>query len=311
MSDYQRPLYNMEVAEDFVMKVLGIPKDAPNFYDIVVDIVKQERYPMFAQDTVANQNIRDEYYRDENDRNTLRAQIFKEMITFKRLNDDEHVRLGLGGAMPNSKVVSSRRKAFYVMGLPASGKSSICGKLCDMFGAYLLDSDLVKRKLPEFFGVSGASIVHKESSVITMGGNFNGVKFHSLMEECFLNGYNICFAKIGSNLSDIIRLFRILRDCGYNIYVILVTLDRLDATRRAFKRFQRTQRYVSLSMIFDGYANDPILCYYRLRRYVEQKGHKYVDELLAISTNVPHGQPPKIEDQSYAGPILEQYLQTI
>lgn len=311
MSDYHRPLYNIDVAEDFVMKVLGIPKEDPNFYDHVVAIVKEERYPMFAHDTLANQNIRSEHYRQESDRNNLRQQIFKEMMTLKRLEDDDKVRLGNGGAMPHSKVVGSLRKAFYVMGLPASGKSSICGRLCDLFGAFLLDSDLVKRKLPEFFGMSGASIVHKESSIITMGGEISGVKFHSLMDECFLNGYNICLPKIGSNLSDTIRLFKILRSCGYMIYVVLVTLDRIDATKRAYNRFNHTKRYVPLSMIFDGYANDPILCYYRLRRYVEQKGNKYVDELIAISTNVPQGQPLKIEDKTYAGPILQQYLQTL
>lgn len=311
MSDYHRPLYNMDVAEDFVMKVLDIPKDNPNFYDYVVDIVKEERYPMFAHDTLVNQDIRSEHYRQENDRNNLRKQIFKEMMTLKRLADDEQVCLGYGGAMPHCKVVGSQRKAFYVMGLPASGKSSICGKLCDMFGAFLLDSDLVKRKLPEFGGLSGATIVHKESSIITMGGNFEGVRFHSLMEECFLNGYNICLPKIGSKISDTIRLFKILRNCGYTIFVVLVTLDRLDATQRAHNRYKRTHRYVPLSMIFDGYANDPILCYYRLRRYFEQKGHKYIDELIAISTNVPQGQPLKVEDKTYAGPVLQQYLQNI
>lgn len=301
----------MDVAEDFVNKVLNISKDDPNFYDQVVAIVKEERYPMFAHNTLDNQDIRIEPYREEHDRTNLRNQIFKEMMTLKRLDDDEQVRLGDGGAMPHSKVVGSQRKAFYVMGLPASGKSSICGKLCDMFGAFLLDSDLVKRKLPEFFGLSGATIVHKESSIITMGGSFDGVPYHSLMEECFLNGYNICLPKIGSNISDTIRLFKILRNCGYMIFVVLVTLDRLDATRRAYNRYNRTQRYVPLSMIFDGYANDPILCYYRLRRYLEQKGKKYVDELIAISTNVPHGQPLIVEDKAYAGPILQQYLQTL
>lgn len=213
--------------------------------------------------------------------------------------------------MPHSKVVGSQRKAFYVMGLPASGKSSICGKLCDMFGAFLLDSDLVKRKLPEFFGLSGATIIHKESSIITMGGEFEGVKFQSLMEECFLNGYNICLPKIGSIISDTIRLFKVLRNCGYRIYVVLVTLDRLEATKRAHIRYKRTQRYVPLSMIFDGYANDPILCYYRLRRYVEQKGNKYVDEMIALSTNVAQGHPLIVEDKTYVGPILKQYIKSL
>lgn len=311
MKDIHRPLYRMEVAEDFITKVLAIPNTDPNFYDYLVDIVREEGYPMFAKDTLRNVNVRDEHYRDENARKDLRNLIVHEMMTQKRLSDDEQVRLGNGGCMPNSKVVGSQRKAFYVMGLPASGKSSICGNLCDMFGAFLLDSDLVKRKLPEFFGKSGASVVHKESSVITMGGYFNDDKFHSIMDECFQFGYNICIPKIGSDLRDIMKLFVVLKNCGYTIYVILVSLGRIDATQRAFRRYKNTGRYIPLSMIFDGYANDPILCYYRLRRYVEQKGKKYVEELISLSTKGSDRTSPLVEDKAYAGPILNQYLQTI
>lgn len=171
MSDYHRPLYNFEVAQDFVMKVLGIPEDDPDFENYALKIYKEEKIPQYKKDTLKNPAIRNAAYKDEDVRNQLRKRIFEEMITLERLDDDEQVRLGFGGAKPKS-VVGSKRKLFYVIGLPASGKSSICGKICDMFGAYLLDSDLVKRKLPEFFDRSGASLVHKESSIITMGGSF-------------------------------------------------------------------------------------------------------------------------------------------
>lgn len=311
MNDYHRPLYELTVTKDFVTKVLDVPKDHPQFLDYVTKIVNEECVPLYAQDTIDNLNSRDALYRDEHDRDKLRKQIVAEMLTERRLDDDEQVKLGKGGAMPHSSVVGSQRKAFYVMGLPALGKSSICGTLCDMYGAFLLDSDLVKRKLPEFFQKSGATLVHEESSVITMGGVFNGVPFTSIMDECFLNGYNICLPKIGSVLKDIVRLFKILRFCGYSIYVILVSLDRKEATKRAFKRYESTNRYIPLSMIFDGYANDPILCYYRLRKYVEDKGHKYVDEMIALSTDVPIGNPAKVMDSTYAGPILKQYIESI
>ena len=311
MNDYHRPLYEFNVTKDFVTKVLDVPQNHPQFGEYVIKIMNEECVPLFAEDTINNRDSRDAAYRDETIRDRLRKQIVSEMLTEKRLDDDELVRLGYGGAMPHSKVVGSQRKAFYVMGLPASGKSSICGALCDMFGAFLLDSDLVKRKLPEFSQKSGATLVHKESSIITMGGDFNGVKFNSIMDDCFLNGYNICLPKIGSVLKDIVKLFKILRVCGYSIYVILVSLDRKKATQRAFKRYELTNRYVPLSMIFDGYANDPILCYYRLRKYVEDKGHKYVDEMIALSTDVPQGSAAKIMDRTYVGPILKQYIDSI
>ena len=59
------------------------------------------------------------------------------------------------------------RKAFLVMGLPASGKSSaVAESVAKENGALIIDSDLVKEKLPEFSGGLLASAVHNESSLI-------------------------------------------------------------------------------------------------------------------------------------------------
>ena len=180
-----------------------------------------------------------------------------------------------------------------------------------MFGAYLLDSDLVKRKLPEYYGRSGASLVHEESSIITMGGSFNGKSFDSLIEYCYLNGLNICLPKIGNNQKDIEDRCSALREFGYSIYIVLVSLDRTIATKRAFNRYLRTNRYVSLGLIFDGYANDPILCYYRLRKKLESGDNSLIDGMIALSTDVALGDPLKVLDDKYSDKILDQYIKTI
>lgn len=310
MSDYHRPLYNFEVAQDFVKKVLEIPEDDPECENIALKIYKEERVPLFNKDTIKNPAIRNAAYRDENVRNQLREQIVNEMITLERLDNDEHVCLGTGGAKPKS-VVGSKRKLFYVIGLPASGKSSICGKICDLYGAYLLDSDLVKRKLPEFFQKSGASLVHQESSIITMGGHFKGICFDSLLDYCYVQGLNICLPKIGNNQADIEERCSLLRSFGYSIYIVLVSLDRKIATKRAYERYLRTNRYVPLSMIFDGYANDPILCYYRMRKKLEDGDNSIIDGMIALSTDVPQNAPLEILDDKYTDIILDEYLKTI
>lgn len=310
MSDFHRPLYYYSVASDFVEKVLGVSRTDPNFFVYVNKIVTEERSPYPNSDTLNSWKVRDRRYRTEQDRMPLRNQIVYEMLSMRRLPDDEQVMLGHGGGKPLSGV-KSQRKAFYIMGLPASGKSSICGSICDLYGAFLLDSDLIKRKLPEFKRKKGASLVHEESSVMTMGGMIDNQPFDSLFKQCYYSGYNICIPKIGSKIMDITRLFYLLRFCGYSIYVVLVSLERDIATRRAFNRFLKTNRYVSLSMIFDGYANDPILCYYRLRKYMEDRGKRLVTELVALSSNVAIGKPYKILDQRFSGPILERYLATL
>lgn len=311
MSDYHRPLYLKDVTSDFLVKVLDVPISNPNHKKYSEMIVGEESLPMSDNDTLSSRSVRARKYCREEDRDKLRKKIVEEMMEMTRLDNDEQVRLGKGGARPQSKRVNSDRKAFYVMGLPASGKSSICGKLCDLFGAYLLDSDLVKRKLPEYNRRSGASLVHEESSIITMGGYFEEKPFTSLMEHCYQCGYNICLPKIGSNLRSITKVLNVLRECGYNIYMVLVSLDRKLATQRAFNRYLRTKRYVPLSMIFDGYANDPILCYYRLRKYFEDNGNKLFDEMIALSTDVQKGKPLVVLDRSYSGPNLDRYMQTL
>lgn len=169
MSDFHRPLYHHTVASDFVEKVLGMSRTDPNFNVYVNKIVTEERSPFANSDTLNSGKARDKRYRTEQDRMPLRNRIVNEMLSMRRLADDEQVKLGHGGGLPLAGI-QSQRKAFYVMGLPASGKSSICGSICDMYGAVLLDSDLIKRKLPEFKRKKGASLVHEESSVMTMGG---------------------------------------------------------------------------------------------------------------------------------------------
>ena len=43
----------------------------------------------------------------------------------------------------------------------------------------------------------------------------------------------------------------------------------------------KSGRYVPLTMIFDGYGNDPIITYYRLK----QKYHDIFDGFMQISTS--------------------------
>ena len=68
----------------------------------------------------------------------------------------------------------ARKQAFVLIGLPASGKSSIAVDIADKYGALLLDSDLAKRKLPEYKVYPwGASLVNAESSLIVFGDKVN------------------------------------------------------------------------------------------------------------------------------------------
>ncbi len=310
MISYCRPLYNRDVVWNFMENVLDIKSDDTSFVTTLNKIIEEERSSFNVDDTLKI-SVRNPNYRIKKDRDVLRNKIRNEMLTLKRLEKDDDVKLGVGGGLPIDSSVSAEKKAFFIMGLPASGKSSISASVCDMYGAFLLDADLIKRKLPEFKRHRGASIVHEESSIITNGGDLDGEKFKSILECCLEKGYNLCIPKIGAKIRNVLKFLDILKKYDYYNSIILVSLEREKSVRRAFQRFLRTNRYVPLSLIFDGYANDPILCYYRLRTYLEDNNNRYFNEMMAISSDVGYGAPFNIKDERFALDILSKYLKNI
>jgi hypothetical protein len=88
-------------------------------------------------------------------------------------DSDDHIKLGKGGAVPQNLMRS--KDACVLIGLPASGKSTIARRFATEYGAIILDSDFAKRKLPEFPNYPwGASIVHEESAKIIFGEEEDG-----------------------------------------------------------------------------------------------------------------------------------------
>lgn len=200
----------------------------------------------------------------------------------ERLDDDDDIVLGKGGAKPVGGIRAEKR-AFYVIGPPASGKSSISSTIADLFGAYILDSDYAKRKLPEYADqLSGASLVHEES---------DGLVFHrvkgNLLAYCIKNGFNIVIPKIGHRYEGVVEFCEALREHGYSVCLISVDLDRMKATQRAYSRYRKTQRYVPLSLVFDGYGNDPTLNYFKIK----QRCSNLFAGFAQISTDVELGTP--------------------
>ncbi|MBY0377490.1 MAG: zeta toxin family protein [Gammaproteobacteria bacterium] len=241
--------------------------------------------------SVTSFEFRDGKYRDETDRWKLRTKIVEELFTLKRLSKDDTIRLGKGGALPICDV-QNNKQAMILIGLPASGKSSIAHEVSDNYGAIILDSDFGKRKFPEYKRYKyGASLLHEESDIITMFSEdvIKPKNFRSLIERCILNSSNIVIPKIGYNADSIEKLAEKLKlDLGYDVHLTLVSLDRRKATLRAINRYKQSKRYVSIGLIFDGYSNDPTLTYFRLK----QKNTNLFSSFGEISTDVPYRTPP-------------------
>jgi hypothetical protein len=267
---YARPLEDVETVEFFLGNCLGMKKN-PNFFakhgTNLGALAQKIRDAEAAnkgvnrEPTVASRKNRHNDYRDDDKRDTLREQVLTELVTLDRLNDDDQIKLGVGGAKPQGKDPVKGKQAYFIVGLPASGKSSLVAKTADVLGAMIIDSDFAKRKLPEFNGsFAGANLVHKESSLIVLGGAKND---ESLLGLCRVAGFNVVLPTVGADFADIQEMAQALKNAGYDVHLSATILHRGEATVRAAGRFLATDRYVPLGLIFDGYANDPVMHYYR------------------------------------------------
>lgn len=285
-----RPLNNFELVEHFLQNALEYDIEDNENYNIVPEIVSTELNIENFDESLISKNSKSYRvleYRKDNHRRLLQNKIVLELLSIKRLESDEDIELGNGGAFPNSEL-RTNLDAYIVIGLPASGKSGISNIIADEYGCLLLDSDYAKRKLPEFSKLPfGATLVHEESDYIIFGENKPN-KFKSLFDYCRETNSNIVLPKIGSNYESVLTLIELLKKNNYKVHLTLVELDRIKATQRALYRFKTTKRYVPLSLIFDTYNNSPSIAFYKIITFHADK----LESFGVISTDVEFGKSP-------------------
>lgn len=230
------------------------------------NIMEAELYfaTMKLKPTLKFKDYRSPTHSDDSSRRTLREKIARELIEKVRLDDDDKIRMGYGGALPQTDVIKNKQ-AYIITGLPASGKSGIASKIAEANGAVILDSDYAKRKFPEFKRPYGAYVLHDESKLVIQGDPHDPEAL-SLEVYCLEEGCNVVIPKIGDNTVRLHRLATYYQEQGYAVHLTLVSLDRQQATIRAYHRFAQSKRYVPLSLIFDGYSDNPTLVYFRLKQ---------------------------------------------
>ncbi len=284
-----RPLHNRELVKDFFINVLRINNPNKKLVNKIskcelnLDDKNYNKYP-----TLTHSEHRDSDSSDDNLRWKLRKKIVEELITLKKLDNDDKIRRNKGGAIPINEI-QKLKQAYIIIGLPASGKSGIVDKIAEHYGCVILDPDYAKRKLPEYDDISGASLVNSESSMLIWGGYKDENMpddFNPLVKYCIQNSYNVIIPKIGNDFDSIYDLSKtFINTHNYEVHLTLIYLDRQKATYRALERFKESKRYVPLSLIFDAFGNDPTLTYYRLKNF-----HLNLFKSIGmISTDVPFG----------------------
>ncbi|MES2261330.1 MAG: zeta toxin family protein [Pseudomonadota bacterium] len=304
---FSRPLGDQFNVEHFLGNCLGIEEQGDwllshgiEFFNLAQRIRDAENANkgVTGEPTIDHQNNRDRKFRDDKSRSALRSQILSELINQDRLDDDDQIKLGPGGGGAKPKGMDepvAGKQAYFIVGLPASGKSSLVTQTADQLGAMIIDSDFAKRKLPEYNGsFAGANLVHKESSLVILG----GTKAPSLLGYCKAAGFNMVIPTVGSDFEDIVATAKALKESGYSVHLSATILHRKEAAIRAASRFLKTERYVPLGLIFDGYANDPVMHYYRERSLYQPGG--FWSSMGSICTDVVNG---KVEFTDSANPV--------
>lgn len=232
MSNYARPLNEIDLANSFLINALQMNDSELSKFNcrikstdrLAQEIMKAELLISHTsgESTLLSNRQRLPRYKNDSVRKDLREKIFKELISNSRLDDDDQISLGSGGALPNSGILKNK-EAFILTGLPASGKSSIANQICEAFGAMIIDSDYAKRKLPEYETEFGPNLVHEESSIITFGSNKQQFKEEpNLFDYCVSQEMNMVLPKIGYDLKSLEQLRDKMLSYGYKVHLTLV-----------------------------------------------------------------------------------------
>lgn len=110
MAVFNRNLRTKTEVESFVFNILDIV-DETEFVNATNKIlaVGLQLSDFNAHQTLHDDTFRNESYRSERKREELRKQIHDELIGQVRLDIDDEMRLGVGGALPKNGIVKKRK----------------------------------------------------------------------------------------------------------------------------------------------------------------------------------------------------------
>lgn len=192
-------------------------------------------------------------------------------------------------------LVERGRQVHFVLGLPASGKSSaLADTVSREFNARIIDSDMAKEMIPEFNNGWGAAAVHGESKMLTQ---------QSFMDALAL-GDNIVVPKIGEPPDSILAMMKVAKQAGYECVAHYMDLDPNKAMGRMLGRFVTTGRYIPPSVaaeyVGDGNRNLMMESFQEIIKSPDCDGYSM------WSNDVPMGsRPVLLEYDGIAGQFLD------
>lgn len=208
--------------------------------------------------------------------------IFKDG-KIKGVNQAIEKHIEISDAVPYGKdeiplQVKNEKKAIIIIGAPAAGKSSIAEEIARKQRMAIVDSDEIKKTLPEYGDGVGANAVHKESKALA----------HVLLDRQSTQGKNIIIPRVGEDIDSFAFEKKMLKEKGYTVELYYMNVTPKKTIMRMVNRFVQTGRIIKLSYV-KGIGNKPQVVYNKL------KGE--YDGFAEIDNNQPFGQSPTIKEQ--------------
>lgn len=145
-------------------------------------------------------------------------------------------------ALEQSGGVQYGNEAFIVVGLPGAGKSvTAAGKIINKYGAYEIDSDIFKDKMPESkeqapdgHMVNNSSIVHYESGILRDD-------FEDMLTSQAKDGKlpNLVLPTVGGDINSLMERVNRLKQKGYKVNLINAFANTEVAMERNRSRFKQ------------------------------------------------------------------------
>lgn len=169
------------------------------------------------------------------------------------------------------------RDATLILGPPAAGKSAIADPIVKKMGALLIDPDEAKKRLPEFDDGMGSNATHLESAAVQ----------EAILATAVNQGDNIVIPMTGKTPGSTEAIVKQLKDAGYKVRVVLMTLPIKTAAKRAAERYAKHGRLVNIPFVL-SVGDKPNGTYEALVK------SGLADEHMRYDNDVPKGQPPRL-----------------
>lgn len=158
--------------------------------------------------------------------------------------------------------------ATFLLGKPASGKTTLQKQIIDLSNSVLLNSDAIKERFDGYTHRLAPPFHERSSDVLK----------RNLEPMARLGRYNVVVDQTGGNADKMLAMAKRMADDGYKITVIHVGVSDLTSVERAYNRFKEngTGRLVPIRTV-GKYDGGPTESYAKIKTIAEE-WHNYDNE---------------------------------